>query len=866
MEDGDGEKGAAKRTKLSAAAAAAGEDRLSALPDDLLVQVLLRIGGTTAAARTSVLSRRWRSLWCLLPELDFVPEADGGSIRAALAAYEPPSLRHLLVAAQDAAPHGMAEWLPVAARRLAGDLLLFNMAPKRDAKDDDDEEGKDGSPFLELPCFGSATKLSLDLGFLPLAVPVSGVFARLTDLSLDSVRFHGPCEFGDAASSRRFPSLKNLNIRNTQGLSNFIIHSDSLLQLDLRSVRGLKQLNVVAPALQVLSVFFCFADTQARSQPVADIAAPQLETLQWEDAFDPSSVEFGEMAKDFKNNRDCLRLLKRFRRDAISRLTLTLAFLPKDLRYFEYLMENMTMLPDIVSLNLNVLANAHAIGPSLFHVLRMCTSVRRLKLVTHISLDLEAQAVCSSDCVCDLPPNWKTEELLLKFLHEVEINNFRGTGHEIALVKRLFSWAVVLKDMTINFYHSVPESTAKEVCQMLLNFSRPEICMKIYFYHRWRLLNVVPKTKRDEGEGAAAGEVLELPCFASAANLALDLGFIAVAMPRSGVFSRLTLLSLDNVRFHRPCDLGDAVSSPRSPFLKRLTIQNAHGLSNLSIHSESLLQIRLGGLKGLKQLNVVAPALGALYVISCFSDPLAMSQPVADISAPQLETLHWEDAFDPSSVRFGNMANVKCLGTHFYLAFGQEDFGHNGDCLRLLQRFQFDALDRLSLTLAYMSELNDLENEYLMEEMTMLPDIMFLGLTVLASGHAIGPSVFHVLRMSTSIRRLELATDIYSSNPQARAACSSSCTCDLPPNWKTEELKLAFLHEVEINNFRGTEHQIALVKQLFGWAAMLKDMTINFCHSITESMARKARNTHEFLHLPTNDIRFCMFQRTNAPH
>lgn len=82
---------------------------------------------------------------------------------------------------------------------------------------------------------------------------------------------------------------------------------------------------------------------------------------------------------------------------------------------------------------------------------------------------------------------------MLKFLHEVEINNFRGTGHEIALVKRLFSWAVVLKDMTINFYHSVPENTAKEVCQMLLNFSRPEICMKIYFYHRWRKVLYVPE-------------------------------------------------------------------------------------------------------------------------------------------------------------------------------------------------------------------------------------------------------------------------------------------------------------------------------------------------------------------------------------
>uniref|UniRef100_A0A0E0LGG0 FBD domain-containing protein n=1 Tax=Oryza punctata TaxID=4537 RepID=A0A0E0LGG0_ORYPU len=116
-----------------------------------------------------------------------------------------------------------------------------------------------------------------------------------------------------------------------------------------------------------------------------------------------------------------------------------------------------------------------------------------------------------------------------------------------------------------------------------------------------------------------------------------------------------------------------------------------------------------------------------------------MSQPVADISSPQLDTLHWEDAFDPSSVRFGDMANLKCLGTHFFLAYGLEDFSHNGDCLRLLQRFQFDALDRLSLMLAYM----------------------------------------------------------------------------------------------------GTKHQIALVKRLFSWAAMLKDMTINFCHSITESMAKK---------------------------
>jgi hypothetical protein len=46
--------------------------------------------------------------------------------------------------------------------------------------------------------------------------------------------------------------------------------------------------------------------------------------------------------------------------------------------------------------------------------------------------------------------------------------------------------------------------------------------------------------------------------------------------------------------------------------------------------------------------------------------------------------------------------------------------------------------------------------QYMMEDMAVLPDITFLRLMVIANGHAFEASAFHVLRLSTGIRRLML--------------------------------------------------------------------------------------------------------------
>jgi len=47
---------------------------------------------------------------------------------------------------------------------------------------------------------------------------------------------------------------------------------------------------------------------------------------------------------------------------------------------YHYVMEDMTVLPDIMILHLNILANKHVFGASAFHVLRMCSGIRKLML------------------------------------------------------------------------------------------------------------------------------------------------------------------------------------------------------------------------------------------------------------------------------------------------------------------------------------------------------------------------------------------------------------------------------------------------------------------------------------------------------
>ncbi|KAL6841939.1 hypothetical protein ACP4OV_028451 [Aristida adscensionis] len=73
-----------------------GVDRISGLPDDLLLHTLARLRCARAAVRAAVLSRRWLGLWRRLPEL-YLRNVAPATLEATLAQVALPKLSLLHV-------------------------------------------------------------------------------------------------------------------------------------------------------------------------------------------------------------------------------------------------------------------------------------------------------------------------------------------------------------------------------------------------------------------------------------------------------------------------------------------------------------------------------------------------------------------------------------------------------------------------------------------------------------------------------------------------------------------------------------------------------------------------------------------------
>ena len=199
---------------------------------------------------------------------------------------------------------------------------------------------------------------------------------------------------------------------------------------------------------------------------------------------------------------------------------------------------------------------------------------------------------------------------------------------------------------------------------------------------------------------------IELPCFKQATSISIALWFrgrLAFLPPAvAGVFSRLTDLWLEGVRFQDPSALGDAISSARCPCLKTFHICHGRGLEKLAVSSNSLVKLDLQRLHGLRELTVEAPELKELQVVDCFTPPGArqLPPPVMSITARGLVVLDWKDTITQDAIGFGHrLPHLRSLGTFLFFVYGDDDAdSYNRDCLRILQGFR--SIQTLTLILA----------------------------------------------------------------------------------------------------------------------------------------------------------------------
>ncbi|KAK1653794.1 hypothetical protein QYE76_071599 [Lolium multiflorum] len=388
-------------------------DLISALPDDLLLQVLGRLPLTAAAARTSLLSRRDAAVGPGVPFLDIAFDSaqaaagvDDGFTRDGLQKRVLAGLPSLLHAAAGLSP------------------VEFHLAlPRR----------LDGAD-VELPPFHRATSMHLYALNLRLKLPPSTCgFPKLETLSLSGYRV-------DLAELvRHCPCLRVLRVTQATLGADINIRSESLQKLFLRTNetrRWTDSINVEAPKLKRLTLLFG-TDTGARLS--VSLVAPVHHF--WR-RYHGAAQSLGQRVTTCAGKDSWSSQLSNVNGPVHAQLNFQQQIEKHLVTDFSVL--DLTMVYDDLSGS-----HRHGFGPFVLHLLemhRIRAATRRLQIQF---LRYEVKEKCPVNCPCDEPKNWRSKDISLINLEEVEIKGFVGEDHGFDFLRVIFRCAPMLKKMWV---------------------------------------------------------------------------------------------------------------------------------------------------------------------------------------------------------------------------------------------------------------------------------------------------------------------------------------------------------------------------------------------------------------------------------
>ncbi|KAG2628791.1 hypothetical protein PVAP13_3KG413800 [Panicum virgatum] len=438
--------------------------RFSDLPDDVLHRILLRLGSAPAAARTSVLSQRWRRVWTRLPGLvfrdhgplrnrSFLSAVDGG-----LARYSAPTLRALHISMFHVASRvpaaRVAGWLRFAAEHVAGDLLLC-------------------LPWL--PAGGDAEELlGVGHGFRQLRLPPAGAFAALTVMVIRDARI-------DARDLERVvcwqcPFLLELHLVAIAlvAVSDIILRSTSLRRLNFE-VGNTTRLVLDTPSIEELSV--------SNLAKVSVVALKLEEIVPRHDASDPHRRRL--LARHLrwlavKGSHLVMPVLMRHF-DTVDQLELDLAVSSgEDYKSF---LRATTKLAKCDVFVVKLTTEWHAYESSLLYLLRKLAGTR--KVVVH--LPWTEGPPCMPGCNCGRKGSLNIDYIKLESLEVVEINDFTGEDHQVKILKLLLLCKNISASRIVINISRLFRWLSEGTCQRIRDEAHPgsDIKFNVWLNGRW---------------------------------------------------------------------------------------------------------------------------------------------------------------------------------------------------------------------------------------------------------------------------------------------------------------------------------------------------------------------------------------------
>ncbi|CAD6262083.1 unnamed protein product [Miscanthus lutarioriparius] len=394
------------------------EDRISGIPEDLLLEIIVRLRSVAEAACAGAVSRGWRDLWTELPELTFWC-ANPLPVVSALARITRSSVDPLDI---NLSSGWMEEdWggdvsllLRSAALVLPEKLIISVMIhPIKDYA-------------VELPCFERTSYLSLELmGSLPITLPQSGEFTALKSLHLQS------CCIDLGALLPLCPCLRILNILNVSDLRHadtVIIHSPSLEEFSLEiNIHDICRIDIATPVLKEVTLEVDIAKGFSLS-----FSAPMVKKLRWGCSYSCVTVGFGQIWR-------------------------LVSIRERELDEFH-----------VVSLTIMSSANSNGLLDAEWSITQLIAHLP-VAVFTVLELDLEIEGHTFG------PMMFYVFWLLIlysNFLSVVEIHGLQGEDDEVDFLKAILRCATVIRRLTMTISDDISPSNNgyEKICSIMKEY------------------------------------------------------------------------------------------------------------------------------------------------------------------------------------------------------------------------------------------------------------------------------------------------------------------------------------------------------------------------------------------------------------